>query len=172
MYTPLWHIPTVSQKLAEGQRSGPWWSCQDEIRIERSEVEVRLFRGISFQGTLHRLFKEDLIKKYPCSQCTSSCLLFMNRYQHTGLPLLRYLTSFPSYLEHTIQNESESCSRLITFRIEYYLHQGPCQLSKIRLLCSLLLRFVRFFFNLSLDCLTIVAAVSTCCRVPQSKLLR
>ena len=65
MYTPLWHISMISQKVAEGQRSGLWWICKDKICIVHSEVEVRLFCGISFQGTLHRPFQEDLIKKYP-----------------------------------------------------------------------------------------------------------
>ena len=67
MYIPLWYIPTISQKLAEGKRFGPWWICQDEIRIVHPIVEVRLFHDISFRGILHRPFQEDLIKKYPCS---------------------------------------------------------------------------------------------------------
>ena len=67
MYKPFWNTPTISQKLAEGQRSGPWWICQDKIRIVHPEVWGRLFHGISFQVTLHRPFQEDLIKKCPCS---------------------------------------------------------------------------------------------------------
>ena len=39
-YTPLWHIPTISQKLTEGQRSGPWCIFQDETRIVHPEIEV------------------------------------------------------------------------------------------------------------------------------------
>ena len=37
---PLWNIPTISQKLAKGQRSGSWWICQEEIRIVHPAVEV------------------------------------------------------------------------------------------------------------------------------------
>ena len=54
MCTPLWHIPTISQNLAGGQKSSPWWICQDKIRIVHTEVEVRLFHNISFKGTLYR----------------------------------------------------------------------------------------------------------------------
>ena len=64
MYTPLLHIPTISQKLAEGQRSKPWWICQDKIRIVHPEVQVRLFHGVSFQGidlSKKRLNKEMLM---------------------------------------------------------------------------------------------------------------
>ena len=71
----LWYIPTISHKLAEDQRCGPWWICQDKTRIVHPEIGVRLFHGISFQGTLHRPFQEDLIKKCPSSKYTSSCIL-------------------------------------------------------------------------------------------------
>ena len=63
MYTPLWSIPTISQKPAEGQRSGPCWIFQDEIHIVHPEFKVWLFHGISLQGALHRPFQEGLIKK-------------------------------------------------------------------------------------------------------------
>ena len=123
MYTRLWHILTISQKLAEEQRSGPWWICQDEICIVHFEVEVRLFYGIFFRGTLHRLFQEDSIKKCSCAFLLVS--FFVNRYQYTALPLLRYLTSFPSYLEHTSQSTiPKNCLWPLTFRVKYHLHQG------------------------------------------------
>ena len=48
IFASLWHIFTISQKLAEGQKSGPWRICQDEVRIVHPEVEVRLFYSISF----------------------------------------------------------------------------------------------------------------------------
>ena len=97
------HISTISQKLAKGQRSGTWWICQDKIRIVHPEIEVLPFHGISFRGTLHRLFLENLIKK--CSAVNAFLLVsfFVNRNQHIGLPLLRYFTSFPSYLAYTNQ---------------------------------------------------------------------
>ena len=38
MYTHLGHISTISKKLAEEQRSDPWWICQDKIGIVHPEV--------------------------------------------------------------------------------------------------------------------------------------
>ena len=43
IYTPLWHIPTISQKFVEGQRSGPWWICQDEICIAHLTILRHFF---------------------------------------------------------------------------------------------------------------------------------
>ena len=64
MYTPLRRIPKIFQKLAKGQRSGPWWIGQDEIHIVHLEVGVQVFHEISFRGTLHRSFQDDLTKMF------------------------------------------------------------------------------------------------------------
>ena len=45
---------------------------------------------------------------------------------------------------HKSANETQSCSWLLTFRVEYHLQQVPCQLLKILLLCSPPLRLDKF----------------------------
>ena len=141
VYAPLWHIYTISQKLAKEQRSGPWWIFLDKIRILHPEVEVQLFHGIFFQGTKLKPFLKDLTKKCPCNYCTSSCLHF-HKNSLFLLPLLAFFIAIVCHCFGTspvfqatwhirVSQPTQSCSKLLTFQVKYYLHQRLCQLSKI-----------------------------------------
>ena len=47
MYTPVWHIATISQKLYEGKDLVHGGNGPCKIRIVHPEVEVRPFDGVA-----------------------------------------------------------------------------------------------------------------------------
>ena len=47
---PLWQISTIFQKLAEGQKFGPWRICQNEIPIVHPELRLDYFTESLFKA--------------------------------------------------------------------------------------------------------------------------